>query len=925
MMKWEDSSAYRFKTYSSSKLGNKANFILAIGLTVKEYTVMFIWINLFIGLLAHARLIPSGVPDSFLSFHQTLYSNQNYNYSLSWSIVDGQLDAILSLNTVDPLTAPLTDAWIGIGFGTRMFDSQFIVCHNQNNGSVDMHEHISQGTYAPPLHFMLSNGSESFIMTNTLGIGSGTQLICSFSRLLDFPDSVHVKLDPSKPSNMIWAFNPNSQLNYRNELFTRHTPTGRGGLAVILSTGSIIPQDVSVFETRKNHGIGMIIVWLFILPFGSLFARYFRSVYGWLLIKITIQVTGIMFFIGFIILVSATNVKFGSIHTILGVIISIVIGFQVILGILSVLGLSQETLEVYRRGIKLAHRVLGFGLLLIAMVQIGLGINMLFPLVEPRDKTLWVIYFTGILFWIVIFIGYEVYWYTNVKRDDEGYSKVISETIDRTLSIHREPSLNVSYTWDTLDKAVMSGKMLVVANGRYVYDISKWIGSHPGGQIILQTVCGTDISNDYFHNAGFDAEEFIFHEVPVKPKRNTSSIIRTDLSHTQLQQVKRSSLQSRNSLISLDKVPMFTAQDWTFIQRSRRTHVHTKLAIEKLSSMFVGRLVNYDDVMYDDSTNHSDTSFIERGFNPSEYRRYTITQKEMEPITLGSRLVIRLRFCLLYPYDLRKNQPIGFQPGQCLEIQARIGSERISRYYTPINGDLNSFEIIVQVEKHGKMSEFLNTQECGGKQFKVRGPFGTPLLTSSTLYGYGLDEIPDTIYFFAGGSGMTPCLQLTNYLYFSTRVNIQVVQAYQAMLPDEVSLEVGDIVQVYHHYMDGWGFGINLRTMREGSFPIGCTLPRQPIRLFLIHISNDTKSKAIGLDIMEASNLSFPQLCQTISIPSNDMNLSTMNEILDDHVKIPQIVICCNPIMNSLIVDLVVEKGSKWNDRLRILAGDTWS
>ena len=44
--------------------------------------------------------------------------------------------------------------------------------------------------------------------------------------------------------------------------------------------------------------------------------------------------------------------------------------------------------------------------------------------------------------------------------------------------------------------------MLVVGNGHYVYDISKWITSHPGGQLILHAVNGTDITNDYFHEAG---------------------------------------------------------------------------------------------------------------------------------------------------------------------------------------------------------------------------------------------------------------------------------------------------------------------------------------------------------------------------------------------------------------------------------------
>jgi cytochrome b involved in lipid metabolism len=58
------------------------------------------------------------------------------------------------------------------------------------------------------------------------------------------------------------------------------------------------------------------------------------------------------------------------------------------------------------------------------------------------------------------------------------------------------------FTWKTLDEAIQAGNKYVVGDGQFVYDISKWIASHPGGRIILNYANGTDISNDFFHESG---------------------------------------------------------------------------------------------------------------------------------------------------------------------------------------------------------------------------------------------------------------------------------------------------------------------------------------------------------------------------------------------------------------------------------------
>jgi predicted heme/steroid binding protein len=155
----------------------------------------------------------------------------------------------------------------------------------------------------------------------------------------------------------------------------------------------------------------------------------------------------------------------------------------------------------------MAHRIIGAFLLLAPLVQAPLGINILYPWIEPREIHMWAVYFLLSGFWIAAFMMAEFYYLKRVYRKDI----VGSSNISSILSKSSEASILKSgdtfkpmktFTWKTLDEAIQAGNKYVVADGQYVYDISKWIASHPGGRIILNYACGTDISNDYFHESG---------------------------------------------------------------------------------------------------------------------------------------------------------------------------------------------------------------------------------------------------------------------------------------------------------------------------------------------------------------------------------------------------------------------------------------
>jgi cytochrome b involved in lipid metabolism len=140
--------------------------------------------------------------------------------------------------------------------------------------------------------------------------------------------------------------------------------------------------------------------------------------------------------------------------------------------------------------------------------------------VVPNKLWHWIIFFAILAGWIIFFSvaeGYNIFINRSAKQqgksavttpgdDDKTDHKyaAVENRISQSMALSRDSKSNfISYTFESLDEAVVDGALLVVANGKYVYDISNWINSHPGGQIILYSVIGTDITSDYFLEAGY--------------------------------------------------------------------------------------------------------------------------------------------------------------------------------------------------------------------------------------------------------------------------------------------------------------------------------------------------------------------------------------------------------------------------------------
>ncbi|KAJ3313100.1 Cytochrome b5 reductase 4 [Boothiomyces sp. JEL0838] len=802
-----------------------------------------------------------------LPFSHTLFSDFLFTYTINWNIsnvgtANEQIFGALTLTSTVPDFYELS--WIAIGLGRTMRESQFIVCHNIE-GEIVFHQHLAQQIYLAP-----TIDNPILVPLSPIGgLVNSTTHLCLFSRPTKPNDGFHKAIDVQNQYPIIWAFNPqNPIMNYYGAPFRMHAINHMGSTSAVLSTGEM--QDLAIRSNTiaKIHGLGLGFVWFTIFPIGIFVARYFKSVPWWIKFKVKNQSFGGISAVVLILLnlVYLPQIMYQT-HLIFGFCIFALLFIQSSIGLTTFLGFSIPKIAKNLKIWKLIHKSVGIILMLSGWVQIAMGINIIYPFIEPNDNSAWIAFIVFCGFWVAVFVITEVYFQSTIVneslfpsitknrgaiRDPQIVSKVSTTRRKKSKKKAKENS-TVSYTWETLATAIMEGKYFVVANGKYVIDISKWINSHPGGQIILHSVVGTDITPDYYLEAGFDAENFIPRKViPARKLERTAS-----------QKSIAKSFDGMNIDEELKAASNFSKQEWKLIQLARKTHVHSKLAIQRLSQLTIAEIV---------------TSSDERMFDPYEFRRYALTEIEVLKEE-DTEAVSIFRFCLLYPYDTRENEPTIFLPGQHIEILMKIGGEWVLRKYTPTSGNLTSIEIIIKKVPYGKMTDALFSAFPGESQYRIRGPFGTPFFKDIPMPSKdkNYDEPParinygfDHIIFIAGGSGITPFIQLINQAFLPIDVPIEICEKYTPQKPDELRVSPGDNVHVKYHYLDGWCFGMNLTTDKAGTFPVRCTKPRQSAKINLIAIC-ESPNGYIGVDLVEGTRIGFPDYFKVFQFNKNSI------------------------------------------------------
>ncbi|KAJ1557835.1 hypothetical protein HK096_005078, partial [Nowakowskiella sp. JEL0078] len=470
-------------------------------------------------------------------------SKSNGFFSIHWK-VDNQYQANATLRVLLQLKSVVKpdttfQPWMGIGFGSSMLDATFIICHSQPAG-VDVHEHQTNGIYSIPKKYIPIAQREKWIVKAVDGghLDDGT-FFCLFTR----PVLPTVVVDPILQPNitaaaihgtrqdLLWAYNPASVKDYLGTYFAYHEVNGdretHGVTTLDWEFGNVVAGTVPNLTLKQVHGFGAVVVWLIIFPFAAFYARYLRSTPGWVIIHIVLQSVGVAAFFA-LAAIGIMNVKLWyRPHYILGLTLSALLLVQASLGATNRVQLASENGVESRKYIRLPHRFLGLLILVTAVVQAILGLNTLNAFEDPANLGYWVMLIIIVSFFLFLFISGEIYMlflrlkadrdnseenvsisaakigkrksenpttnniqdiemkekkeHKNIKRKGiESRKNILMKATEEKLE---QISSNLKkFTWSELDNEVKGGKILVVGNGRFVYDASQWIGSHPGGQ-----------------------------------------------------------------------------------------------------------------------------------------------------------------------------------------------------------------------------------------------------------------------------------------------------------------------------------------------------------------------------------------------------------------------------------------------------------
>eukprot|EP00842_Homolaphlyctis_polyrhiza_P001252 jgi/Hompol1/2127/HPOL_005866-RA len=527
------------------------------------------------------------------------------------------------------------NAWVGIGWGSSMLTSDSLLAWaNPYSRSVIAVETIPSQSYSPPVE-----SSNKIMKILSTGVFDNC-IVVEFSRPTK-SDSIHASIDVNTLVSHIWAYNPAPDPNADGG-WKSHHGSHRGGYKIAYASGLAYSINPDSIEAKRFHGLGMAITWLGIFPTSVYYTKFFRSIPGWLLVHQIIQVVGSIFgmlvcAIYIIVNVNpATNFIGGATlslmarpHSILGITIVCATFVQGSLGVFQRYALAREDFNdnsTRHKYVRFVHVWLGRIILLTAFAQAGLGIQVLYPLSEVkfRGREAWIAYIFVVIFWFSLFTVSTVLF--EYSAANPSYKLVLDDSGKKTFKQSPQSGIHIllphkkgsdsahvlsdegnnlmgpsavafeaaskshanlrSFTWEDINQSVTNGRLLVVADGKYVFDINNWIFSHPGGQVILHAVAGTDITNDYFHEAGFDSETFI-------PKQQLNRLLGS-FERTLLKEFTAS---DRSSVAGSERPirppstisirPNAAAEgldpiEWSHVLRARRTHVHTRLAIARL-------------------------------------------------------------------------------------------------------------------------------------------------------------------------------------------------------------------------------------------------------------------------------------------------------------------------------------------------------
>eukprot|EP00611_Tribonema_gayanum_P016477 TRINITY_DN286_c1_g1_i4.p1 TRINITY_DN286_c1_g1~~TRINITY_DN286_c1_g1_i4.p1 ORF type:complete len:1707 (+),score=517.78 TRINITY_DN286_c1_g1_i4:250-5121(+) len=715
------------------------------------------------------------------------------DYTLSWH-VDTDADTI----TFTAVVTGMTDSgYLAIGLGDRMVgaDIAFIAIEG---GVWTASDRYATNNKLPDVDTALmtptgqSGNNDLQLLNHTLINDVAT---VTFSRSLSAVDPVLDSAVVNEAQDMIWSFNPQSPTE-------QHAPDHRGTYQINFFSG----ESTSVPTGSNNgffafHGMVMLFSWGLAAPCAVYVARYKKHWANWLDVHAMLASFAVEATLPIAIAAMAsTDGKFTSRHGKIGLAIFCGVIVMFISGTIRKMGIENQgnkylgtNFDRIHQMNKHLHRYMGKCLVALAFFNVYLGL----VIIAPDASATSVIEIGGMDAAGETALSVQVPDIFNiVRRVFFPVTLLVLAILFIAAEVHLQlgkyrTKVDISqkmglpsYSLEQFNDGVMQGEKWVIVNDAIV-DVSDYMKVHPGGSKVLKDSIGTDITKD------------IMGVQPVG------------------QGVMQGSHKHSNKA-------------WLAIQANIVAHVDVHEEVLDYQPVSLGESKKGLSSSKG-SSNHSSGSLRRKAMGvEQQFIKFVLRSKKL--LSLNSKNSPVLSF-VFEPKDATRILPLNV--GFYHKFRVVSDGMVIQRSYTPVvqhvmpSGRLG-FEYYIRLYEDGQMSAALAHLKVGDT-VRIQGPFEIKEIRHT----------PEHVYMIAGGTGVTPMLQLVRC--HINRQHAQVLHgSTNPQLNPDGSLEMG-VIRAESRSDDGGSSGGG-----SGSVALsGESSPLPPLRSELKFMRRESGLRAV--------------------------------------------------------------------------------
>lgn len=165
----------------------------------------------------------------------------------------------------------------------------------------------------------------------------------------------------------------------------------------------------------------------------------------------------------------------------------------------------------------------------------------------------------------------------------------------------------------------------------------------------------------------------------------------------------------------------------------------------------------------------------------SHKQKPTLTPDRYQPFKLISKTPVSPNTAI-YRFALpRHDALLGLPIGQHIVVQAEINGKFVQRSYTPVSSDddLGYFDLMIKTYEQGNISKYMSTLNIGD-HIEVKGPRGQMKYHP---------ELCEQIGMLAGGTGITPMLQIIRACVKNPKDETKISLIYANVNPEDILLK----------------------------------------------------------------------------------------------------------------------------------------